>query len=249
MKNLVLIANEHADSVRTVICIPPAGTGPAFFQSWVGAPDRTSDLLVVQLPGRGSTLFAEPVASLPEAARLIALAVLANGRALEHPVVLFGHSMGAWIAYELALFLRSRHEVAMLAVSACPPPGSRISAATGLTDLDDEEFLRTVQKRFGEIPELAAASPKVQGLILPAMRHDLAMCESYGPTATEAVPLACPISSFAGTQDDIVPVADALAWSALTTGRHRGHCFPGGHLYLRDRGAEVLAAVESDATG
>lgn len=249
MKNLVLIAHEHADSRRTVICIPPAGTGPAFFQSWVGAPGRTSDLLVVQLPGRGSGLFAEPVTSLPEAARLIALAILGNGRAVEHPVVLFGHSMGAWIAYEVALFLRSRHEVAMLAVSACPPPGRRISAATGLSELDDEEFLRTVEKRFGEIPELAAASPKVRRLMLPAMRHDLAMCESYWPTTTEAMPLACPVTSFAGTQDDIVPVADALAWSSLTTGRHRGHCFPGGHMYLRDSGAEVLVTVESDATG
>lgn len=242
-QGIVLYSAEPlADSHRTVVAVPPAGTGAQFFQPWLRSPRRRSEVVVVQLPGRGSHLLEPPVSSLQSAAAEIAKALSTS----QKQTVLFGHSMGAWLAYEIALALTAiaPDHVPVLTVSACPAPGQPLRAIEGINQLADEQFLDAVGHRFGEIEAVRTTSPPVRKLVLQTMRNDLALCESYLPTEVDAGPRTFRVDTFVGVDDQAVSEAAVLGWSAIggLPGKHRR--FPGGHMYIKDHLPEVLHALE-----
>lgn len=228
----IMLVPAPAVGEQQLICFPPAGTGAAFFHDWLDTSARGTDVSVVQLPGRGAHLLEPPVPSMQSAARAVAAAI---DRTPAQNIVLFGHSMGAWLGYEVATALqRSDAREVTLAVSACPVPGQRMAALDGLQDLPDDQFLDAVADRFGEIPDIAAASPPVRRLMLRTMRYDLQLCDDYVPSESAGARRSFRIDTFAGIDDQAVQESDVTAWSTLSAAQGKHHRFPGGHMYIRD---------------
>jgi surfactin synthase thioesterase subunit len=227
-----------------LLCLPFAGAGASFFHPWRELGVDGVTLHPVQLPGRERRI-AEPAYTdvhraadglLPEIVRL---------RLGPGPVALFGHSLGAVLAYELARRMEARgYPVAHLFVSGSPAPWStRLQRASGLSD---ERFLARVEE-FAGYRHAVFDHPEMRALLLPTLRADVEMHEAYRPRSSD--PIAAPITALRAASDRLVSATDAAAWRAATTGAFTLVEPPGGHMYLTGSPAAVLSLVAAAASG
>ncbi|MFD8700710.1 thioesterase II family protein [Kitasatospora purpeofusca] len=217
-------------------CLPFAGSGAGFFREWekLGIPDVT--LLPVQLPGREERFLDDPFAGIADAVAELTPRILADAgdRA---DLALFGHSLGAVLAYEIARELeRIGHPgLRHLFVSGSPGPhDGRTERATGLAD---EEFIAGVQ-RFAGYRHAAFDDPELVEVLLPILRADVELHENYRPTGTEL--LSVPVTALRGERDELVSRAQAEQWAATTSGPFSYRELPGGHMYLVDDPERLL---------
>jgi surfactin synthase thioesterase subunit len=238
---LVPSASAAASVGLRLLCIPFAGGGVAAFRGWSSHLAGVADVSVLQLPGRGSR-FREPCCtSLIDAARQAAGEV---ARLDDGPVAVFGHSLGALLGFEIAreLARRGRPPVGLF-VSARPAPilGER---RTPIAGLPDAEFVAEVQSRYDGIPALVLQDPELLGLLLPALRADIAMLESYryapGPS------IDCPIVALGGADDPHATAIELEAWKVESAVGHRVEIVPGGHFFLQTARDVVLRIVEGE---
>ncbi|MFI6985630.1 thioesterase II family protein [Embleya sp. NPDC050154] len=225
-----------------LLCVPFAGAGPSFFHPWrAPAADRWR-VLSVELPGRERRILETPYRNVVEAAENEIEGIVADlGEGAR--VVLFGHSLGAVLAYELVHLLSKRDvHVERLVVSGSPGPWTqRERRATGLPD---EEFLARVEE-FAGFRHEALDHPEMRELILPVLQADCEMHENYVPSVDE--PVSVPICSLRGDSDGLVTAEEARQWRDATTGAFSYVEFPGDHMYLVDLGREVLEVIAAES--
>ncbi|HEX2691983.1 MAG TPA: alpha/beta fold hydrolase [Kofleriaceae bacterium] len=224
-----------------LFCFPFAGGGASTYRGWPAHLPADIEAIAVQLPGREERLR-EPAFTSPSelCARLVA--VLASY--FDRPFGFFGHSMGALLAFELTRMLRTTGgpSPAHLFVSAhCGPKKPPcLPSVIGTTDRE----LWGLVRRLGGTRDEVLVDDDLMRLMLPLLRADLTMCETYRYVAAEQ--LDCPISAFGGTLDAYVRRADLLAWSAETHGAFQARMFPGGHFFLDDVKPRLLQAITDD---
>lgn len=220
-----------------LFCFPYAGGGTWIFRDWIRdlAPDVA--VCAVKLPGRGDRYGDRPVSDLRELARAVVDGIASE---LGTSYAMFGHSMGALLAFECLRFLQagSAPDPQHLIVSAARAP-CRTKVSKPIYQLPDAEFVAEVQRRYSS-PFLENAGPDVIELLLPPLRADMTAFETY--VYSPAPRLSCPVTSFAGRGDSIAR-GDIEAWSEHTTGPQTIHEFDGGHFFIHDSEAEVRAQI------
>lgn len=221
-----------------LFCLPHAGAGASAYRHWPQLLPPTVDLVPIQLPGREAR-FAEPPART--AAEVVDGVLEPLLDRISGPFALFGHSMGALLSYELAHALADRgRPPAHLFVSGYAAP-QRIRPTGGIVHLlPDDELLEHLEYLEGTPPEVLA-SPELLRLLLPVCRNDFGLCETH--VFRPRPPLRIPVTALAGVADRGAPPAEVEAWRELTTGDFVHRSFPGGHFYLLEQAADVVAAV------
>ncbi|MCU7728893.1 alpha/beta fold hydrolase [Actinoplanes sp. KI2] len=218
-----------------LICFAHAGGGPSAYRTWHERLPTWAEVVAVRYPGRQDRLLEPCIDRMEPLADAVAHAVRPL---LDRPVVLFGHSMGAWVGYEVARRLRARWgmEPAALVMSGQVPPGRRsVRSVSG-----DEDLIAEV-RRLGGADESMFDEPELLELVLPPIRADFALIDAYRPEPAE--PFSCPLLVCSGAQDADVPPEAAAAWAATTTGPFRRREFPGGHFYLTDDEPALLGEL------
>ena len=233
---------EHDRERTALLCVPFAGAGPSFFHPWRAPAAGRWRVVPVELPGRERRIMETPYRNVVEAAKNSVDDIVADlGEGT--PTVLFGHSLGAVLAYEL-VHLLSRREVPVerLVVSGSPGPWTqRERRATGLPD---DEFLARVEE-FAGFRHEALDHPEMRELILPVLQADCEMHENYVPSTDERV--SVPICSIRGSSDGLVDAEQAQEWRHATTGAFSYTEIPGDHMYLVDRARDVLDLIEAES--
>jgi surfactin synthase thioesterase subunit len=226
----------------TLLCVPFAGAGASFFHPWrAWAADRWP-VVAFELPGRERRMLETPYRNVVEAAENEVDGIAATlGEGAR--VVLFGHSLGAVLAYELVHLLTKRDvHVERLVVSGSPGPWTqRERRAAGLPD---EEFLARVEE-FAGFRHEALDHPEMRELILPVLQADCEMHENYVPSTDE--PVSVPICSLRGDSDGLVTAEEARQWRDATTSGFSYVELPGDHMYLVDLGRKVLDVIEAES--
>ena len=221
-----------------LLCVPFAGAGAGFFHPWheIGEADVT--VHPVQLPGRERRIDESPYTDVHRAADGL-LPDITRLRLGPGPLALFGHSLGAVLAFELARRLETHGTpVAHLFVSGSPDPWSpRERRASGL---DDERFLARVEE-FAGYRHPVFDHPEMRQLLLPTLRADVEMHEAYRPLSGD--PIAAPITVLHAVSDELVSVAQVAGWTAATTAACTLVELPGGHMYLTESASAVLSVV------
>lgn len=221
-----------------VFCLPFAGGGASFYRAWGKLVPPSIALCPVQLPGREERLF-EP--TFDRMQPLVDAAATALLPFLPIRYVLFGHSMGALVAYELAQTLRDRGAPLPLHlfVSGAPAP-HRAEELEPIYGLPEEQFLAALT-RYGGLPDEVLRSRELLDLLLPRLRADLAVTGTY--TYTARPPLTCPITAFGGDADPNVPRDTVDAWREHTLGAFDSELFPGGHFFVSAVAPHVVARI------
>ena len=227
---------SRPSATRRLVCFPHAGGGTIFFRSWARLVPPDVELLVVHYPGREDRVAEPMVGSVGEAARAAADALLAEPAC---ETVLFGHSMGASMAYETLRLLEAKgHSGAgRLCVSARKAAGfpERVDAAPR-SDANLLDLLRI----HGGTPEELLENEGFRHMLLPTLRDDYLVVDSYRPDPA-AQPLRAEVLAFVGDSDASVSVDEAATWAGVTSGEFRMRVLPGGHFYLAEHIAEVLS--------
>lgn len=192
----------------------------------------------MQFPGRERRLSERPFTQLPLLVQTLAEVISSE---LTKPFAFFGHSMGALISYELAQELRRREQPGPfhLFVSGHRAPQLPDLAAP-IHALPRNEIVREL-KQLNGTPEAVLRHDELIDLLLPTLRADLELCETYA--YAEQTPLACPISAFGGLQDAKVSREALDAWQEQTYSSFTLKMFPGDHFFLHDAKVALLSTI------
>jgi len=223
------------DATHRLVCLPHAGGAAGTFHPWSRALSPRVDVLAVQYPGRQDRHGEPLLGSVRELANGV---VSALEPWTERPYALFGHSMGASVAFEAARALEARGaRPALLVLSGrrAPPPSP--AAATGRRHLLDDDALKCEIEQLGGTMPGMLADPELAQIVLPVVRSDYRAAETYW-APPEAV-VRCPVVGLVGSDDPLVCPEQARDWRWHTSGPFELHVLPGGHFFL-DRHREAI---------
>ncbi|WP_438319514.1 thioesterase II family protein (plasmid) [Streptomyces sp. HUAS TT3] len=235
--------HARPEAPARVFCFPHAGGSASSFHPMSASLAAAQlDVVCLQYPGRQDRLGEPCVDDLHELADRVVAEIEPW---LDRPVLLFGHSMGATVAFEVAL--RMEHDLGIVPRAAFfsgrRAPSVRREGA--LVDLESDEALLREIRSLGGTDARFLDDEGVREMILPAIRGDFRAVQGYRPSGRSV--LSCPVRVLTGDGDPKTTVAEAEAWSGHTTGPCEVRVFRGDHFFLADHLPEITRLVAEAA--
>ncbi|CAM9396797.1 unnamed protein product [Phaeothamnion confervicola] len=164
-----------------LFCLPWAGGNSTAFNRWRDLPAEV-EVCAVELPGRMSRRAEPLLESVHETVAQLAAALNAGGflRDSSRPFALFGHSLGALVAFELARVLVTKYgaQPLRLIVSGARPPDQEQTGGGGgggggmpVSELPRDDLVAYLVAKGG-IPAQLAEEREVLDFYLPPIRAD-----------------------------------------------------------------------------
>lgn len=221
---------------RSIVVFPHAGGSPRFYAPWSKLLPAQAGLYGVTYPGR------DALVDYPVADRLVDLASdcaeqLDSLARSSEVMVMFGHSMGSYVAFETIRALeRSGTSISAFTASGANAP-HRMPVESWHRASDDDLVAHVVD--VDATSREAFAIPELRRMLLPVIRQDFRLVETY--RADGGAQVSCPIHIFNGAADTEVSPTDTEEWQVCTRAGWRSRTYPGGHFYVRESGPEIVA--------
>lgn len=218
--------SELPSSTRLFIAFPYAGAGASFYYRWQSFLKDVCNVCPVQLPGREERLGEHFYKNIEMVAEDVA-EILSH---LDHSLILYGHSMGAKIVYEVEKRLENRGKIAdLIIVSGCQNPSEPDrECIAGLPDVD---FIEKLIQYNGIAPELAE-NHEVLNFFLPTLKADFSLSESY--QCHDLHQLKAPIRAMGGFEDREANESIIKRWEAVNPKDFDFKMFEGSHFFIRE---------------
>ncbi|MEV5409874.1 alpha/beta fold hydrolase [Thermopolyspora sp. NPDC052614] len=217
-----------------LVCLPHAGGPASFFLPVARELAPLVDVVSIQYPGRQDRRAETPLTDLQALADQV-YAVLRHQ--MDLPLTLFGHSMGASLAFEVALRMEADgHTPVRLFASGRRAPS--VFREETVHRMDDAGLLAEI-RRLNGTSSLVLDDAELMRAALPALRADYQAAELY--RALPGATVNCPITVLTGDRDPKTSLDDAHAWARHTTcDSFEVEVFPGGHFFLTEQADDVI---------
>jgi medium-chain acyl-[acyl-carrier-protein] hydrolase len=227
-----------------LVAIPYVAGSSAAFASWPARLGKEIELLSVQPPGRDGGSIEGLHKSVTSFVAELGPRLI---RELDQPYAIYGHSLGALIAFELSRWLRAAgaRQPAHLFLAAYSAPQLPNEMARFFEAWPEDIIERVSDTLWAEtlhqiVPPTILEDPALLKRTIPVLAAEMEMVRQYKYKAE--VPLDCPITCFAGSDDVLIPADTMKGWEVQTTSDYRLLVVPGDHLFLRSQ-AEVITDV------
>lgn len=220
----------------TLWCFPFAGASYYSYKPLFKNIEQSFNIRYLELPGRGNRMNEPLLYTYQEVLDDIFSRIKGQ---IQEPFILYGHSMGAQLAFDSAhmLYAHSNIKPLKLVVSGRGAP-----AAVKMKkryDLPKPEFTVALQK-LGGIPLEILNDPEFFAFFEPILRADFQAIENYHHT--KRLPLDIPVLALLG-DDEETTVAEAQAWKEETTGNFELKIFKGGHFFILDHTQQITRLI------
>ena len=237
------IRPKKVDSPRArIITFPYAGAGAVAYHSWASLLPENIELISIQYPGRGGLFDVSPRTSIEDLSAESYETVVSFA---DDPYIIFGHSMGALVAYQTILSLRRDCQSLPKSffVSACESPLSNSGLTRNLHKLPDDEFLDGIMS-YGGMPEEIMQSTDMLSYVLPLLRADMTALETW--RCPKEPSLNIPIVALGGNNDRLVDKIQLKRWSEFTNSKFTQRILPGDHFFIQNQLPDILDIVVSE---
>ena len=226
---------SNPDANFRLFCFPYAGGNAQIFRSWSNHLSPKIEVCPAELPGHGRRRKETPFTDLNELVSAIVPIITPH---LDKPFAFFGHSMGALIAFELTRTLRNQGQPlpTHLLVSGRRAPQLPEDDSPSY-NLPDDELIKKLRWLQGTSSKVLD-DPEMMQLMLPILRADFEVCETY--QYTEQTPLPCPIVAFGGWRDPATRRGGLKGWREHTSANFTKKTFPGNHFFLHSAQTSLL---------
>ena len=225
-----------------IFCFPHAGGSPRAFLDWQAGLGDDAEIVAVCRPGREHRA-AEPAPEIGELIDGAAAAITAITARDGRPFYLFGHSLGALIAFEVCQRLTGPAVPVHFIASGCSAPSLLPSQrVTQIATLTGAEFAEAIAFFGGLAPEVCA-DPDVRDLLLPGLIADFRMAVGYVYQAGRR--LAVPVTLVVGREDPHVGEVQVAPWDQELTWPADRHWLDGGHFYFEPDPGPVIDIIRS----
>ncbi|NUP50800.1 MAG: thioesterase [Catenulispora sp.] len=215
-----------------LVCLPYAGGSAPYFRPVALALDPVVDVVAVQYPGRQDRRLEAPIGDMNELADRVAEIL---ERQPELPLTLFGHSMGAVLAFEVARRLEAEGPGPVhVFVSGRRAPSTHREES--IHRRDDQGIIEELRATEGTAASILNDEEMMRAA-LPALRADYLATESY--RCAPGVAIGAPITALTGDRDPKTTLDECRAWAGHTLGGFELQVYPGGHFFLADNGPEI----------
>lgn len=224
-----------------LFCFHHAGGSSTVFHAWRDRLPDHVELWVVKLPGRGDRAAEPPSKRIAPVVQEVSEALVPF---LKQPFALYGHSMGAAIAFETARLIRRRHgaQPERLLVSSCQAP-QRLHFELPTYDLPEPAFIEKLRS-LKTTPQPLFDDPRLLLMMLPMIRADVELLQTYEYLAD--APLDSPITVFGGLQDQVTKLAGLMGWRNQTTAQSILHLLPGDHFFINSHQQAFLELLSDE---
>lgn len=210
-----------------LFCFPHAGAGSFAYREWGRLLPPAIQVLPVLPPGRETRLRETPYTSIEPHVEALAAALAPE---LRSPYALFGHSLGALVAFELARRLRADRLPAPVHLFVSGRMAPQLAEHRRILHRLPTGDLTKELATLGGIPGRIDLGDHRLSHLLATLRADLSVNERYAFVAEPA--LSTPITAVGGTTDPRVDESELAAWRSQTSGPFALQTYQGGHFYL-----------------
>ena len=222
-----------------LFCLPYAGGSANIYSKWIGRSKDSVEVYPIELSGRGR-LHRKP---LYDSVKDIVDDI--SERIIEildknSDYILFGHSLGGILAYELISKLLDKgiKEPFKLFISATKSPNFMDKETT--YNMSNTEFRNQISK-LGGTPKEVLENDELMDIFTPILRADFKAFETY-KMKNNYKKLNCDISLIFGT-NDLIGKREIQNWSDYTNGDVSLNEIKGGHFFINTHVDEVLDIV------
>jgi medium-chain acyl-[acyl-carrier-protein] hydrolase len=237
----IRLPKPNPQALLRLFCFPFGGGGASFYQTWTDNLPPEVELCPVQLPGRENRLREQPFTHLLALVETLSQILESD---LNIPFAFFGHSLGAWIGFELTRQLRREKKKCPIHLFVSGRHAPQIeNNDPPKRDLPKSELIEKL-RGYNGTPELVLQEPELLDLFLPILRADFSILETYEYKKED--PIDCPISVFGGLQDSEASYEELIAWRENTIREFRLKMYPGDHFYLKAAQGQLLNEITKD---
>lgn len=233
-----LVTKPKPQAEFRLFCFPYAGGSATAYSAWAELLPDNVELVAIQPPGRANRLGEPLLTSVPDMAGGVADAI---GPWLDRPYMIYGHSLGSIVSFELLHALRARglalpfHYFCGARRAPHFPP--RIAP---IHNYPLEEF-KAELKTLNGTPEIILNNADLMDIFVPILRTDFKAAYNY--RREPAIRIECPASVFNGAKDDKVLEEDMMGWQEHFAGKVDFRTFEGGHFFMDENRQDVLDAI------
>ena len=228
MKCFKTIQSDYKNNAA-LFCFPYAGGGASVFSSWKGRLPSKLNIYSFQAPGKEERISELPCTELSTLVTEAADAIIEHG--IER-IMLFGHSLGALVVYELIKKIELVGQNVSLAIVSGRNPPQKLSKMKPISHLPDKEFISEVKELDGT-PNGVFEHPELLEIFLPILKSDFKIAENYRNIHSKRIQSNLFVLS--GKRDPWIDPKDLELWKQVTSGTCEIKLFNGDHFFLRDQ--------------